>query len=743
MDRLSGSPRDWNHAHQRGILHRDLKPANVLLTDDGQPMLLDFNLSEDTKLRNSASAARAGGTLPYMSPEQLESFRDGRPLDERSDLYSLGLILFEMLTGKHAFPQREGSVRRQSSRRKCSKTARRPPAARRLRCHNSQVSPAVESIVLHCLEADPVRRYQSARELQEDIDRHVADLPLKHAPEPSLRERARKWRRRHPRLTSSTTVAACCGVILLAGVALFVARLQHVRRLEALDTLAGFRDEVRGAKFLLNKPDPDRDPKDLDEGVRLVTGALDRYHLLDGGRLDDQLAAVRYLPSEDDRAALRAEVRVAWQSLARASGVQAEREQESERRREKAEFGLRLLGLAEAGGGETAASKAELLQSADLNRQLGNEEESDRMEKEAETLTPRTSGEFLALAVRLSDHREFNRALKLLRESTRRNPRDVWAWFYQGYCLQQMEVDLQQAVSCYTASIALAPLHQNRYLPLFNRGLAYTRLQLYAEAIADFDEAARLRPGSADPVVNRGIARAEMATGKYAEAIADYDEALRIDPSVRRVYFLRAYAREKAGDNEGARRDREEGMRGEPTDELSWIDRAVARIDTEPAAALADLNRALELNPNSLLALQNKAHVLGEDPARQEEAVAVLNKEIALYPDFVRGRIGRGVHLARLGRRAEALADARESLARSVHAETYYQAANIYSLTSRQNPEDALQCFPLLSMALQGGFGLEFVDKDTDFDPVRSHPEFRRVVKAARELHAAARKPGE
>jgi serine/threonine protein kinase/predicted Zn-dependent protease len=725
------------HAHERGILHRDLKPANILLTDDGQPMLLDFNLSEDTKLRGSASAARAGGTLPYMSPEQLEAFRDGRPLDERSDLYSLGLILFELLTGKPAFPWQQGSSDVVVEKMLVDRKTMRP----RLRCHNGRVSPAVESVVLHCLEYNPARRYQSARDLQEDIERHLADLPLKHAPEPSLHERARKWRRRHPRLASSTTVAAGCGVILLAAAALFAVRLQHVRRLEALDTLAGFRDDVRVASFLLNKPDPGRDPKELDEGVRLVSGALGRYHLFESGQLDDRLPAVRYLPSDDDREAVRAEAREALQTLARASGVQAERERDQVHRRERVEQGLRMLGLASAGRGE--ATKAELLQGADLNRQLGNDQESDRLEKEAKALTPRTSNELLALAVRLSDHREFNRALKLLRESTRRNPRDVWAWFYQGYCLQQMDVDLQEAVCCYTASLALAPRHQNRYLAVFNRGLVYVRLQHYAEAIADFDEAARLRPESAEAVLNRGIARAEMATGKYAEAIVDYDEALRIDPSIRRVYFLRAYAREKIGDTEGAHRDRQEGLRGEPTDELSWIDRAVARIDTEPAAALADLNRALEINPNSLLALQNKAHVLGEDPARQEEAVAVLNREVALYPDFVRGRIGRGVHLARLGRRTEALADARESLARSNHAETYYQAANIYALTSRQNPEDALQCFSLLWMALQGGFGLEFVDKDSDFDPVRSHPEFKRVVKAARELHAAARKSGE
>src|SRR5262249_20105309 len=84
------------HAHERGILHRDLKPANVLLTEDGQPLLLDFNLSEDTKLSAGAPAAFIGGTLPYMAPEHLTAFLDRtHGVDARSDLYSLGVILYE------------------------------------------------------------------------------------------------------------------------------------------------------------------------------------------------------------------------------------------------------------------------------------------------------------------------------------------------------------------------------------------------------------------------------------------------------------------------------------------------------------------------------------------------------------------------------------------------------------------------------------------------------------------------
>src|SRR5262249_7808720 len=92
------------HAHERGILHRVLKPANGLMADDGQPLLLDFNLAEDIKLRSVVSASLVGGTLAYMAPEHLEAFHTGRrSVDARSDLYSLGIILFELLAGRHPF----------------------------------------------------------------------------------------------------------------------------------------------------------------------------------------------------------------------------------------------------------------------------------------------------------------------------------------------------------------------------------------------------------------------------------------------------------------------------------------------------------------------------------------------------------------------------------------------------------------------------------------------------------------
>lgn len=221
-----------SHAHERGIIHRDLKPANVLIADDGRPMLLDFNLSEDLKPASCESNAIVGGTLPYMAPEQLAAFQERRSArDPRSDLYSLGAILYELLTGRQPFPSRSGELDYVLSAMRADR--QQVPAG--VRKFNRAASPAVEAIVNHCLAADPQRRYQNAAELAADLQRQLNQQPLKHAREPSLRERATKWTIRHPRLTAVTTIAT-----VVTGMVWGINTYSEQRR------LANLRDEVAG-----------------------------------------------------------------------------------------------------------------------------------------------------------------------------------------------------------------------------------------------------------------------------------------------------------------------------------------------------------------------------------------------------------------------------------------------------------------------------------------------------------------
>jgi serine/threonine protein kinase len=186
-----------SHAHDRGILHRDLKPANILVTDDVQPMILDFNLSEDVVAGGRASLL-IGGTLPYMAPEHLRAVVADGDVDQRSDIYSLGVMLFQLLTGELPFPIQAGSIIGNLSFL-INDRGNVTPSVRSLQ---PRLSIDIDSIAQRCLSAKPNDRYQSAHDFQEDLERHLQNLPLKYAPNRSRSGRLRKWVKRHPRLSS-------------------------------------------------------------------------------------------------------------------------------------------------------------------------------------------------------------------------------------------------------------------------------------------------------------------------------------------------------------------------------------------------------------------------------------------------------------------------------------------------------------------------------------------------------------
>ena len=213
------------HAHQMGVVHRDIKPSNLMVDARGQLWITDFGLAQisaPSPLRGEsrgegASLTMTGdilGTLRYMSPEQAAG--KSRVLDHHTDIYSLGLTLYELLTLHPAF---EGDDRQ---RLLCRIVADDPPPPRQ---HNPSIPRDLETIVLKATAKEPNSRYATAQALADDLRRYLDDQPIR-ARRPSLAQRASKWFRRHKPVAWSVAGLLVFAMLALTASSILLSRKQ-------------------------------------------------------------------------------------------------------------------------------------------------------------------------------------------------------------------------------------------------------------------------------------------------------------------------------------------------------------------------------------------------------------------------------------------------------------------------------------------------------------------------------------
>ena len=527
------------YAHEKGLVHLDIKPSNVLLTADGVPMLLDFHLAREAIRAGNPIPLWLGGTTRYMSPEQAAVFEAistgggiSQDVDERSDIYSLGLLLYELLGGVSPL---DGTA-----------SARISEIAR-------LTSPGLADILAKCLSVDPALRYPTAGAVALDLERHLKNEPLEGVPNRSLAERWRKWRRRAPMaLRNWSLLVGLLGTLALAASISW----SHLRegRVQARAMLQEGRERLKDGHFALAR-------RTLEQGLqiaisssedsRIVAQLRDELHRADGLELArtlhslmDELRTLFGLDPLPVKKVLDVlpRCRAVWthrKELLRRSDVSRVPQDRERLLNDLLELAIlwsdlrmrtasaathstanaEVLTVLEEAGALAGVSAVVEFEQACLRGETARFD-VDRVLRALKTDSPRAAWELYALGLALLNHDRLEDARRCLELAVQLQPNSLWTQFYFGRCQYQLK-DYSDAARAFSACIALAPTHAGAW---HNRALAFEEIADHERALRDYNQAIALDPNLTGAVLNRGSLQYRQQ--RYAEARTDLERAL-------------------------------------------------------------------------------------------------------------------------------------------------------------------------------------------------------------------------
>ena len=603
------------YAHSRGVIHRDIKPANIMVGEFGEVLLVDWGLAKPLASRgcefpegnerkpsadfhnapasthpgvdfstpgspahpSSARPVRSSrreliddhtldgdvfGTPAFMSPEQADGRTD--EIDDRSDIFSLGGVLYQMLTLEPPYSGRSaGDTVANAARHRLAPPRKRAPAHR--------ISKELQAIVLKAMAADPRDRYQSVRELQADLAAWQA-YRRTTAWRPGPVARIVKWARRHP--TASTS----CTLLLIASLLVAVLASQLRAATEAADA-ARSREELATARANAAEHHADTMTAERDElGVQM-----------------------RRLLDQQSRTSI-AEFRRRWQE-ARRNGLSDEAFGRALTEVEAAEYLRAFNALFEVHRILKSEPTAEQCFCRALIRYHTGDMDGAGADYDAALhINPRFAEAcYNRGLVRLAQNRldeaiaDFDAALLI-------KPDFAEVYGNRGNA-RHAQGRLDEAIADYDAALRINPQDTRAYT---NRGNVHQAQGRLNEAIADYDTALGIDPQNASAHNNRGLARA--AQGRLDEAFANYDAALRINPQYAEAYFNRGSAHQARGRLDEAIADYGAALRINPQFIKAYNNRGNAlQAQGRLEEAIADYDAALRINPQHWQAWRNRA----------------------------------------------------------------------------------------------------------------------------------------
>ncbi len=688
-----------SHAHERNILHRDIKPANILLSDDGLPMLLDFNLAIES-IGGKQQLSVFGGTPRYMAPEQLTEVITSRvQCDQRSDIYSLGMIMFELLAMQSPFPDRSGVDRdvlqRMSNDRQVAPVL--------LQEQSRGITSGIQAIVSKCLEYLPENRYSSAIHLLEDLNSELNHQPLKHAIGESLADRVRKWNRRHPRLSATTLVASAASILLafvLTGFLIQYQRATYLRAVQWISDAKAARTIAHGLIATSELPAPQ-----IQSMISACNESLTYTEMIDKSTLGE---AER---READNVAAQL-----WLLQARGEATLATQEVNSQ----KAEFLLRsaIASAARAAELNSEQSRLATVLKVALERSLSSSDSGRSIERE------------LRRQLQIESN-QVQDAIESMKASLSTDAGNPWYWTN----LAQLQLEMNDRRAARTSLEVAVGLHSNLPWPSLMLGTMELDHNRFSEAKKLFDETLRLDANSVAAYLNRAIA--SIGLGDFKAALDDLNKIEKHAEENTRILFVRELVHRRLGNKAQADQDLVSGLALQPRDARSWNARGEAKLRVQPMdaeGALEDFRQASLSSPHLRNSYENMATVLSEYLKRPEEAIQALDQAIECDPQYALAWSGRSVVHARAGHVENAIADARRALELERTPIVCYQAASAFALV-RRDSLDETQALALLKETVRQNPALaEMMERDSDLIKIEDRQSLQQIIAAARQL---------